>query len=467
MVFMSMKFRANQTFAKKVFLYFLSICIFSCQFSHIKRYDHIKEQRNQIPIADKVRLYDGKDNLYPTRFPNLFLVDDTSKYRIEVFSTETRKSEFILLNNLWLGFSFLTITALPFFGSFPNPDYGNFEYTINTYSNEKKISSYKANISHNALMHFPFMIHTFGDQTELDKVFFNAYDDIKKEMDKNGESLFTKKESETYFKTPDPLEDAPAEIIVDDIPFLKIPRGKFWMGCSPNDKECAEDEFPRHRVAITKTFYMSRTEIKQNDWIKKMGENPSFYNKERIGISANLAPVESVSWYDIQKFIKSIKFRNTEIFQSKKWKIRLPTEAEWEYAARAGVDSRHYMEDIVGESGCSPTGGKNLYLEYIRPRDRSGVEQHIGFLSRNAFGLYGMLDSVYEWTKDSYNDKIYSSRKGISENPFFSKADEKKKVVRGFACTSTNMLRRVSGRAGFDASSLAAAIGFRLVITQE
>src|ERR1700745_2896378 len=108
--------------------------------------------------------------------------------------------------------------------------------------------------------------------------------------------------------------------------FVSVPAGQFPMGCSEGAKpvECSADEKPRHTVQVTKAFEIGKTEVTQKHWQAVMGSNPSRYKGDDL-------PVEEVSFQDVQAFLGKLNARNDGFL------YRLPTEAEWEYAARAGT----------------------------------------------------------------------------------------------------------------------------------
>ncbi len=137
-------------------------------------------------------------------------------------------------------------------------------------------------------------------------------------------------------KTPNPRPAAPdseSEAVrpgtvrrnpSDGLPYVWIPAGEFQMGCSPGDSECQADEKPPHAVRISRGFWLGQTEVTQAAYEKLAGSNPSnFKGEER--------PVEQVSWDDARKYCEAAGGR-------------LPTEAEWEYAARAGSTASRYGE---------------------------------------------------------------------------------------------------------------------------
>ncbi len=167
-----------------------------------------------------------------------------------------------------------------------------------------------------------------------------------------------------------------------NIEFVKIAPGEFVMGCSTSDNDCSADEKPAHRVQITKAFEMGKYEVTQAQWQSVMGSNPS-------AIKGDDRPVETVSKNDAHDFLAKLNARNDG------YKYRLPTEAEWEYAARAGT-----------------TGPQDAPLDEVAWYGaNSEDETHpVGMKKPNAWGLYDMLGNVREWveeldTRDSYGNR--------------------------------------------------------------
>ena len=154
-----------------------------------------------------------------------------------------------------------------------------------------------------------------------------------------------------------------------NIEMLLVPGGTFMMGCSPGDAECSGDESPTHQVTLTNAFYMGKTEVTQAQWLAKMGSNPS-----RFGEQPN-NPVENVSWNMIA---------STGGFNSVTG-LRLPTEAEWEFACRAGTTTARYgaVNDIAWYDGTF-----------------SGTTHAVSTKHPNALGLYDTLGNVWEWCQD-------------------------------------------------------------------
>jgi formylglycine-generating enzyme required for sulfatase activity len=156
------------------------------------------------------------------------------------------------------------------------------------------------------------------------------------------------------------------------------------MGCSTGDQQCAADENPRHRVQITKGFEIGKYEVTQAQWLALMPNNPSTHKGDNL-------PVETVSKLDAQEFIAKLNMSNA---RNDGYVYRLPTEAEWEYAARAGMDAPYSGPlDEVAWYGAN-----------------SGDETHpVGQKKPNAWGLYDTQGNVREWVSDLYSANYYST----------------------------------------------------------
>jgi formylglycine-generating enzyme required for sulfatase activity len=161
--------------------------------------------------------------------------------------------------------------------------------------------------------------------------------------------------------------------------FVLIPSGSFTMGADKNYEKADDEETPQHRVSISKPFNLGKYEVTQAQWAAVMGNYPSAF-KGRDN------PVEQVSWDDAQAFIKRL---NQQEGHSR---YRLPTEAEWEYAARAGTTGAYSFGDDEDSLG--------LYAWY---KDNSSTKTHpVGQKQPNSWGLYDMHGNVWEWVQDWY-----------------------------------------------------------------
>jgi len=151
----------------------------------------------------------------------------------------------------------------------------------------------------------------------------------------------------------------------DGLTYVWIPPGTFMMGCSPGDSECRPDENPAHQVTLTRGFWIGQTPVTQAAYKKVVGGNPSHFRGDQL-------PVESVSWDDAQAYCEGVG-------------MRLPTEAEWEYAGRGGSTAARYapLVRIAWYDGNS-----------------AGTTHQVGQKQPNGYGLYDMLGNIYEWVND-------------------------------------------------------------------
>jgi formylglycine-generating enzyme required for sulfatase activity len=217
------------------------------------------------------------------------------------------------------------------------------------------------------------------------------------------------------------------------MPWVTIPSGTFMMGCSQGDGECLDDEKPPHSVTVS-SFEMLETEVTESQFEAVMGKNPSNCF-EGSGGADN--PVECVNWFDARAFCEAMGGR-------------LPTEAEWEYAARGGTETKYYCGD---EPEC---------LNDIAWFDvnYTGTKHSVKKKEPNLFGLYDMLGNVEEWTNDWYDDSYYES--SPSSNPPGPNSDNHSpRVIRGGFCWADYDFLRVSNRTLDEPLFFADYIGFR------
>lgn len=147
-----------------------------------------------------------------------------------------------------------------------------------------------------------------------------------------------------------------------------------------------KDALPGFAVTISKSYYIGKFEITQAQWKKVMGNNPSFFQGDKVTGSSDQYPVESISWKDAKAFIKKLNK-----LDKGKAIYRLPTEFEWEYAARAGATDDISWNEINASAQIAKL-----------------TTQPIGGKKSNAWGLYDMLGNVWEWVDDFYNEKMFA-----------------------------------------------------------
>lgn len=218
--------------------------------------------------------------------------------------------------------------------------------------------------------------------------------------------------------------------------FVLIPKGTFLMGTPENETEREDDE-TLHQVTISRLFYLQATPVTQKQWEEVMGVNPSVFRGD-----ANL-PVDSVSWSDVQKFIRKLnKLEGLD-------KYLLPTEAQWEYACRAGSTALYCFGDDPGG-----------LAEYAWYDDEFKKTHPVEQKKPNAWGLYDMHGNVWEWCKDGYGD--YPS--GSVTDPV-GRSRGWGHVFRGGSCYVPAEFCRSALRGHNDPGSSSNPMGFRLVRT--
>ncbi|MFH1743397.1 MAG: formylglycine-generating enzyme family protein [bacterium] len=171
--------------------------------------------------------------------------------------------------------------------------------------------------------------------------------------------------------------------------FALIPAGTFLMGSPDDEPGRDKDEGPQHRVTISRPFYMQTTEVTQGQWKKVVGNNPSYFMN-----CGDDCPVEQVSWSDAQEFIRRInRMEGTD-------KYRLPTEAQWEYAARAGTTTPFHTGHCLSTDQANYDG--NYPLSECSKGEYRRKTIRVGNFAPNAWGLYDMHGNVWEWVADRY-----------------------------------------------------------------
>ncbi len=218
-----------------------------------------------------------------------------------------------------------------------------------------------------------------------------------------------------------------------------IPSGSFLMGSNSGE----DDERPLHNVLLD-GFYLGKYEVTQKEWYNLMKTKPWLDLKYLM--DGNNYPVVNVSWYDAREFIKKLN-------KLTKKKFRLPMEAEWEYACRAGSTSKFFHGSLK----------LNLhkYAWYYDNAFKKGemYAHEVGRKKPNKWGLYDMLGNVYEWCSDWYRRNYYNKSPIFNpKGPKFGKG----KVVRGGDWSRTDYFLRISSRRYYSHHTKDSYIGFRL-----
>jgi formylglycine-generating enzyme required for sulfatase activity len=262
-----------------------------------------------------------------------------------------------------------------------------------------------------------------------------AYDD--------GESaIFVKKGKLEEFKAKvekAKLEEAKRAIEQLSKQFVPVSGGTFTMGCTAEQgNECESDEKPAHSVTVN-DFSIGKVEVTQGLWTAVMGSNPSNFEGD-----SNL-PVESVSWNAVQEFIQKLNTMTGK-------KYRLPTEAEWEYAARGGKSGKGYKY----------SGGNNIDEVAWYDGNSSSKTHPVGTKQANELGIYDMTGNVWEWVSDWYGENYYSSSPG--SNPT-GPASGSHRVLRGGSWPDDAGYCRVSIRSYNNPGIRYSNLGFRLAVS--
>jgi formylglycine-generating enzyme required for sulfatase activity len=219
------------------------------------------------------------------------------------------------------------------------------------------------------------------------------------------------------------------------IEFVCIPPGRFLMG----DVKLSADERPVHLVSITKPFWIGKCEVTQSQWVKVMGANPSAFED-----SDN--PVDSVSWDDCQRFLARLNEKHAALGM----KFDLPTEAQWEYACRAGGFAKFCFGDDDSRLG-----------DYAWFDLNSGSQTHsVGMKKPNAWGLFDMHGNVWEWCSDHY-DQAYYQYSSLTDPA--GPVHGTHHVLRGGSWVSDKSLCRSTQRNGCPPKTRESRNGFRLV----
>jgi sulfatase modifying factor 1 len=238
-----------------------------------------------------------------------------------------------------------------------------------------------------------------------------------------------------------PVIELPSITNTLDMTFKEIPAGTFMMGSPDTEKDRQDDEH-QHKVTISKAFYMQTTEVTQGQWKEVMGTEP-WKGEQYVKEGPNNAATY-VSWNDAVAYCKKLSDQERKTY-------RLPTEAEWEYACRAGTETRWSFGDdekALGDYAWYPENAWDIDEKYAHQ-----VRQK----KPNAFGLYDMHGNVFEWCHDYYGEDYY---KQSSEKDPTGPTSGSSRVLRGGSWSNLSRYTRSAGRDRRDAVFYG---GFRLV----
>ena len=221
------------------------------------------------------------------------------------------------------------------------------------------------------------------------------------------------------------------------IDMVRVEAGTFTMGATAEMKDPFEDEKPTHLVTLTNDYYIGKYEVTQALWKAVMGNNPSYFKGDNL-------PVEKVSWDDCQEFISKLNRITGKTF-------RLPTEAEWEYAARGGNKSRGYQYS-----------GSNNLLDVAWFWDNSGHKLHaVGTKQPNELGIYDMSGNAREWCQDwcgAYSSSSQVNPTGANSGSY--------RVFRGGYIDNYARECHSSSRNGNSSGARTIGQGLRLVLSE-
>ena len=217
--------------------------------------------------------------------------------------------------------------------------------------------------------------------------------------------------------------------------FVLIPAGSFAMGSDTGDK----DEQPSRNVKISQSFYLQATEVTQGQWKKVMGDNSSEFKQ-----CGDDCSVENVSWEDAQRFIEKLN----QLEKTKAY--RLPSEAEWEYACRAGTTTEYSFGDDAGKLGENAWYGDNS----------SKTTQRVAGKKPNSWGLYDMHGNVWEWVEDDYHNRY--DRAPVDGRAWVDNPRRSSRVIRGGSWSRGAQYCRSAVRSNNPPGDRGVGLGFRL-----
>jgi formylglycine-generating enzyme required for sulfatase activity len=246
-----------------------------------------------------------------------------------------------------------------------------------------------------------------------------------------------------------------------EMKLVLIPAGEFLMGSPESDTDASADEKPQHRVRITRPYYLGATEVTRGQYQAVTGANPSQFQ------GSDDLPVDNVSWLDAINYCNALSGKEGltpfyrvegETVEVPDWNAtgyRLPTEAEWEYACRAGSTTRYsFGDDATG------LGAFAWYVGNSRTTLNVRRSQPVGLKRPNAWGLYDMHGNAEEWCWDGYEADYHSKKPPAADPPGPSQAASR--VNRGGGWRFSPQRCRSAFRIGHAPGYRSALLGFRV-----
>ncbi|GEM_PF-4322845 len=228
-----------------------------------------------------------------------------------------------------------------------------------------------------------------------------------------------------------------------------IPAGEFLMGSPDDDTESRSNERPQHKVRITKPFYLGAYLVTQEQYQRVVGKNPAWFTTERVGIKE--LPVDNVSWDDAVGFCNTLGALTEEKKAGRRY--RLPTEAEWEYACRAGTTTRFAFGDLLGVDQANFGG-------------RARRTMRVGTFPSNRFGLFDMHGNLAQWCSDWYLGPYYGESQ-TDDPPGPKTSPDGVRIQRGGTWGDSAFFLRSAARSGGFPQQGTRGTGFRVVCIQE
>lgn len=225
-----------------------------------------------------------------------------------------------------------------------------------------------------------------------------------------------------------------------------IPAGKFLMGSLDSEPQRDDDEGPQHRVTISRPFYMGKFEVTQAQWQAVMGSNPSCFKGDGD------LPVERVSWNDCVEFCRKLASKTGRT-------VRLPSEAEWEYACRAGTTTPFHFGRTIS------TDQANYDWNYTYGTGVKGAWQvttPVGSFPASAWGLHDMHGNVWEWCEDVYHDSYAGAP--TDGSAWTSGGNQDDRLLRGGGWYGNPWFCRSANRVRYRSDDRYGLSGFRVVV---